>query len=281
MKTLTQLPEKELKEFDPEAKIGLIASVSPEGLPHITMISSIRAKSPTQLMWGQFTAGMSKKNVQQNPKVGWLVLTMDKKLYRGKATWTHLAKSGEDFNLYNNTPMFRYNAYFGINTVHYMDLVETYGREKLPMAKIVLSSILTSAVRSGAKRGGNGRIMKPWAEGVFNSMGALKFISYIGPDGYPVVAPLLQCQAPDSRSLVFTTGAYKQDLMELRPGQKAAVFGLTMEMEDVLVRGDFAGYGRTRGIQTGRIDIDYVYNSMPPKQGQIYPMPELRPVVNF
>jgi hypothetical protein len=224
---------------------------------------------------------MSKKNVQQNPKVGWLVLTMDKKLYRGKANWTHLAKTGEDFNLYNNTPMFRYNAYFGINTVHYMDLVETYGREKLPMAKIVMSSILTSVVRSGAKRGGDKRILKPWAEGVFNSMSALKFISFIGPDGYPVVAPLLQCQAPDSRTLVFTTPAYKHDLMELRPGQKAAVFGLTLEMEDVLVRGDFAGYGRTRGVQTGRIDIDYVYNSMPPKQGQIYPMPELRPVVNF
>ena len=54
-----------------------------------------------------------------------------------------------------------------------------------------------------------------------------------------------------------------------------------MDMEDVLVRGSFRGFERHRGIMLGCVDITWVYNSMPPKPGQIYPETELKPVVNF
>lgn len=59
------------------------------------------------------------------------------------------------------------------------------------------------------------------------------------------------------------------------------MFGLSLTMEDVLVRGTFRGFSRHRGVKLGTVDIDWVYNSMPPKQGQIYPEIEMRPVVNF
>ena len=60
-----------------------------------------------------------------------------------------------------------------------------------------------------------------------------------------------------------------------------AIFGLTMQMEDVLVRGVFHGYARRRGIRLGTLDIDWVYNSMPPNHGQIYPPLPLKAVVHF
>jgi hypothetical protein len=46
-------------------------------------------------------------------------------------------------------------------------------------------------------------------------------------------------------------------------------------MESVLVRGRFSGYRRYLGLKAGSIDIDWVYNSMPPMQGQIYPPKQL------
>ena len=52
-----------------------------------------------------------------------------------------------------------------------------------------------------------------------------------------------------------------------------AVFALSLEMESVLVRGRFSGYRRYAGLRAGAIDIDWVYNSMPPLQGPIYPVP--------
>ena len=47
--------------------------------------------------------------------------TLDKQLWRGKATWTHSATGGAEFEWYNNVPMFRYNAYFGIHTFRFIN----------------------------------------------------------------------------------------------------------------------------------------------------------------
>jgi len=270
-----------MRAFESDAKVGLIATVNPEGLPHITLISSIRAKTPTQLIWGQFTEGRSKKHVQENPKTGFLILTMDKALWRGRARWTHTATQGEDFEMYNQLPMFRYNAYFGIHTVHYMDLVETYGREKLPLARIILATIVTRLTKSGARAAEDSPILKPWARALFDKPGALKFLALIDDQGFPAIIPIVQCQSSDSRRLVFSPLAYGRELRGLDQGQPVAVFGMTMDMEDILVRGIFTGPGRQKGLGVGRVDLDWVYNSMPPKQGQIYPETPLEPVIHF
>ncbi|MBW2636792.1 MAG: pyridoxamine 5'-phosphate oxidase family protein [Deltaproteobacteria bacterium] len=271
----------DLKEFEPEAKVGLISTINPEGLPHITLITALQAKGTKQLIWGQFTEGMSKTNVLNNPNTAFLIMTMDKNLWRGKAIYTHKAREGEDYEMFNKKPMFRYNCYCGIHTVYYMDLVETYGKESLPLAKIVMSSLFTMASRSRAKTNLSDPILKPWAYSVFNRLDSLKFLSYIGDDGFPTIIPLIQCQASDSRRLAFSPLAYGEELSSLESGKNVAIFGLTLDMEDVLIRGIFQGFKRYNAVNLGTVDIDWVYNSMPPKQGQIYPVEELRPIVNF
>lgn len=271
----------DLKEFEPEAKVGLIATINPEGLPHITLITALQAKGTKHLIWGQFTEGMSKTNVMSNPNTAFLIMTMDKSLWRGKAIFTHKVREGEDYEMFNKKPMFRYNCYCGIHTVYYMDLVETYGKESLPLAKIVTSSLFTMASRSRAKTSVSKPILKPWAYNVFNRLDSLKFLSYIGDDGFPALIPLIQCQASDSRRLAFSPLAYGNELSSLESGNNVAIFGLTLDMEDVLIRGIFQGFKRYNGVKLGTVDIDWVYNSMPPQQGQIYPMEELRPIVNF
>ena len=275
----TTLTPEDIRAFEPEAKVGLLATVDGSGLPHITLITTLRAKSADGLMWGQFSEGRSKINVRQNPKTGFLVLTMDKRLWRGTARWTHTENTGKDFELYNNQPMFRYNAYLGIHTVHYMNLVETGGEEKLPMAGIVTAALATRLARLGSGRGK--KILKPWAEGVFNDMAALKFLAHVDADGFPKLIPVIQCQAARSDSLILSSLAYSSELGAISPGTPVAVFALTLKMESVLVRGIFAGLGMGPLGRTGRIPIDWVYNSMPPKQGRIYPPVSMEPVTEF
>jgi len=125
--------DADMKAFEPEAKVGLLATVNPEGLPHITLITALQASAPDQLIWGQFSEGMSKGHVLENPRTAFLIMTLDKHLWRGKALWTHKKQEGDEFEMFNNKPMFRYNSYFGIHTVHYMDLKETGGRENFPL----------------------------------------------------------------------------------------------------------------------------------------------------
>lgn len=52
-------------------------------------------------------------------------------------------------------------------------------------------------------------------------------------------------------------------------------------MEDVLVRGEFLGLQRRAGILCGQVKVDWVYNSMPPAPGQIYPPLPLEAVQEF
>ncbi|MDO9514545.1 MAG: pyridoxamine 5'-phosphate oxidase family protein [Syntrophales bacterium] len=281
MKSFERFDIHDMKEFEPEAKVGLIATINPEGLPHITLITALQAKTPSQIIWAQFSEGMSKKNVRANPRTAFLIMTLDKALWRGKATWKSSAREGEDYEMFNGKPMFRYNSYFGIHTVHYMDLVETYGREGLPLAHIAAASLLTMAARSGARTGAESPILKPWGEALFNGLSSLKFIAWVGEDGFPNLTPLLQCRASDSRRLVFSTAAYGRELKAIKEGSPVAVFGLTMDMEDILIRGIFTGFGRYRGIRLGAIDIGWVYNSMPPTPGQIYPEVKVERVVSF
>jgi len=280
MKILRAFDEKEMAFFEPTEKIGLLATVNPNGLPHITLITAMQAKTRTQMIWGQFTEGHSKRHVLQNTNTGFLILTIDRKMWRGKASYTHFVKEGEDYQMFNDKPMFRYNSYFGIHTIHYMDLLETFGQEALPLAQIAASSIISTAARFAVNTHAKKRILKPWAQGLFNRLGSLKFLSYVDADGYPVIIPIIQCQAAGSGRLVFSHFAYPDELAKIPQGASVAVFCITTSMEDVLVRGTYhkkGGHAATLGF----VDIDWVYNSMPPCHGQIYPPLSLEPVTDF
>ncbi|MCP4668171.1 MAG: hypothetical protein GY849_17615 [Deltaproteobacteria bacterium] len=281
MNRKTAFSEEEIKAFEPAEKIGLVACTNPQGLPHISLITSMMAATPTQLTLGEFCQGLSKQYIQENPKIAFIIMTLDRKMWRGKAMWTHLKKEGPEYEKYNDIPMFRYNTYFGVNTVHYLDLIETSDGENLPMSAIVRGSILTKIAKAAAKKEDDGPILKPFAEELFNKLDSLKFIAYVGDAGFPVIIPVIQCQAADSRRLVFSLSAYKEELRSIPESAVVAVFGLTMGMEDVLIRGTFLGFDRYRLLRLGAVDIEWVYNSMPPCHGQIYPEIALRPVVNF
>jgi len=273
--------EADMKVFEPAEKLGIIATVNEEGLPHMTLLTSVMAAKPDQLIVGEFCQGKSKEYMQRNAKIGFAILTLDKKLWRGKAIWTHLKKEGPEYEIYNNQPMFRYNTYFGINTVHYFDLKETTVGSSLPLASVVKSALLTKMAKGSAAKGNSERVLSHFGEKLFNGLDSIKFLSFIGDDGFPVIIPAIQCQAADSSSLAFHPGAFGAELNMLKQGMTISVFCLTMQMEDVLVRGIFNGYSRYRGVKLGTLDIDWVYNSMPPNHGRIYPPVPLKRVVNF
>lgn len=277
----TKFSEKEIKAFSSTMKIGLIATVNDQGLPHLTLISSLMACSPEQIVWGQFTEGLSKSFIRRNPKTGFLIMSMDKHLWRGNADFTHTAQSGEEFDTYNNQPMFRYNAYFGIHTVYYMNLLAHNGEEVLPMNRIVFSAIKTLIARSFGKRMSRQMILNTWTKGFINQLDALKFISYIREDGYPVIIPVIQAQCLDDETILFSISVYQDDLAAIPPGKTVALFGMSLKMEDVLIRGIYQGTRYISGIKCGILGINWVYNPMPPVPQQIYPDLPVTTVTEF
>jgi hypothetical protein len=267
----TTFSPEDIQALEPALKIGILATVNDDGLPHLTLISSLKANTPTQMTWGQFTEGLSKSFIRTHPKVGWLIMTLDKQLWRGKATFTHTAQTGPEFEAYNNVPMFRYNAYFGVHTVYYMDLVEHSGRQALSMGQVVLAAIQTIIARTLSGKRASAPVLNLWTRTLMNKLDNLKFLSYVGADGYPLVIPAIQAQAAGAGQILFSTGAYKHDLEAIPPSATVAVFGMSLDMEDVLMRGEFEGIRRVAGIRCGRVQVSWVYNPMPPTPQQIYP----------
>jgi hypothetical protein len=277
----TRFSDSDIESLRPAMKIGMLATVNPDGLPHLTLLSSLRAATSTRLTFGQFTEGLSKANVRASPKVGFLAMTLKRELWRGTASFTHTEKSGPEYDEYNNEPMFRYNAYFGIHTVYSLDLVSHSGREGLPMGRIVAASIATAVARAGLGSARNCRALNPWTRALLSAMGNLKFAAWVAADGYPRVIPILQAQTAARDRILFSVRAYREELEEIPAGAPLAVFGMKLSMEDVLVSGVYKGIRRVCGIACGVADIDWAYNPMPPVPGQIYPAVPLTPVRSF
>ena len=278
---LTIFSEEDIKSTQPEMKVGLLATVTPEGLPHVTMLSTVMACGPAQVCFGQFTEGMSKKHILQNPKTGFLMMSLDRNLWRGKATYTHSARNGREYDYYNNVPMFRYNAYFGVHTVYYLDLIEQTGRSPLPMNRIIFASVQTMLARMLGGKPGRIPVINPRTRAFLDKMDNLKFLAYVGPDGYPLIIPAIQAQSLDTQHVLFSTSVYTEELMAIPAGVPLAVFSMALTMEDVLLRGTYQGIRRVGGFKAGVVEVDWVYNPMPPVPGQVYPATEIRAVTQF
>lgn len=277
----TQFSDQDITDLSASMKIGILGTVTPQGLPHLTLITTLMASSPEQVVWGQFMEGVSKKHVLQNPKTGFLVMGLDKSYRRGFADYRNAASEGKDYDFYNNTPLFRYNSYFGVHRVHYMDLVAHSGKHPLPMNKVVFAAIQTMIGKALSRKKEKIAVLNPWTQGFFDKIDNLKFLSYLNADGYPEIIPVIQAQSLDRQHLVFSFGAYGSELEEIPANASVAVFGMALSMEDVLVRGTYKGIRKVAGMKFGVVELDWVYNSMPPKPVQIYPEVHVEAVREF
>jgi hypothetical protein len=273
--------DEDIQGTRPALKIGLLATVTPEGLPHVTMLSTLMACGAKQLSFGQFTEGHSKHNLRTNPHAGFMIMGLDRKLWRGTATFTHAQRQGPEFDHYNNVPMFRYNAYFGVHTVYYLDLVAHTGRWPLPMNRIIIAAVQTMTARTLARRLAGAEVFNPWTRAFLNKLDNLKFLAYVAEDGHPVIIPAIQTQCLNARQLAFSTSVYSDELEAIPVGAHLAAFGLALTMEDVLLRGVYRGIQRRGGVRLGLLDVDWVYNPMPPVPGQVYPVTPLEAVRQF
>ena len=279
----TEFSAADIQALSPMMKVGLLATRTPDGLPHLTLLSSVQASTPTQLIWGQFAEGLSKQYIRQAPQAGFLIMTLDRELWRGKARFTHTATQGAEFEMYNSTPMFRYNAYFGIHTVYYLDLIEHGGRQALPMGQVVRAALQTLIARGLDGRRQTRQVLNDWTRGLMNKLDNLKFLSYVGADGYPVIVPVIQAQAAGAERILFSLGAFQAGLEAVPEGATVAVLGMSLQLDDVLLRGTYQGIRRTPrfGPRCGTVTVDWVYSPMPPKPQQIYPPLDLEPVTAF
>ena len=247
-----------------DSKVALLGTLDDEGCPHLTFLSSLQGLGEDKLTFGQFCVGLSKEFLLQRPECAFLALSADMRWLRGAARFTHTAKTGPEFDMYNNKPLFRYNAYFGVNTVWYLDLLGITGVEKLPLLRIASGAMLSRACAPFSAKSGKGALT-PFGKSLFAAMVGPKFLCHKSENGLAIV-PVVQAAPAGTDRVAFFGRPYGRKLQALVPGAPVCVIALNLDMQSVLVKGTYAG---KKGAHV--MEIKRVYNSMPPASQYIYP----------
>ena len=272
----------ELIEFtQPEIMVKLVSTIDSRGWPHLTIITSNRAKSRDQIVWGQFFAGTSKENVQKNPKQGIFYMTPEApfRFIQVKADFTHIKTEGEDLEYFNQLDFFRYLIYINVYKVFYSNVIAVTPIRVLPPGNIPRK--IFKAIAKESKTNLEEKRLNVIGYKLFTDKIGVRAIAYIDPsDGYPVIIPHLQLNAVDHNRLYFPLTALREDFLQIPINSKVAVIGANFDMASQIVKGTFTSIQKIEDIEYGLIDIEEIYNSSPPIIGKIYPEIETRPKVD-
>jgi hypothetical protein len=269
----------------PEIGLKLIATVDPRGWPHLTMISFNIAKTQQQVVWGQFTEGLSKKYVTQTKKQGMFFMTAKPpfKFIQAKVEFDYLLHSGEDCENFSRGKMLRYMTYTNVHTCFYNKVIGSTEIRNLPLSGIIKGFIAAKLGLGGVKSKQAEEKLNDFGFEIHNQMTSAKAIAYIDTtDGFPIIIPCFQMRAPDKNKLAFPFAQFKEDLEKIPIGSHVATYCTVsdnLELMNLMINGRLTEVKKVKGIKWGIIEIDEIYNSMPPLPGVIYPAIEVRPKV--
>ncbi len=262
-----------------EDQIDFYATVNADNTPHITMLTSLHIYDEDTLIWGEYSAGLSKKNQQERHRIGFLSVIDGKETACGKADWTGSEKSGEKLDALNQIPEFRYNNVNGYSPVHILRKKEIQ-ESVLDIEKYVQAKEETKQALQQAGGGEKPEAISILTRKYMEAENGFKVLSYVDSDGYPVVLPVPQALLTESNRVVFSI-EYDETMQRMEEGINVAIYAIEYpSMCAVLVDGVFKK--REIGGKTyGMIDVERVYNPMLSVAGYIYPAQEIKTVTEF
>jgi hypothetical protein len=239
-----------------------LATRSAEGVPNVVPVISILPADdqPDTLFFGNFLLRKSIRNLEQDARVGILVITQALQGWILKGDFLGFQRTGPYVDQQMSSSLLRYNAYTGIRNagiIRVRSVEEAFRISKLQVAKDYMLARL--AALGGAGTGDGGVTMPLPARHEFAKMAAVKVLAWVGEDGYPVVIPALSLQPSKSESLVCWKG---MRFPEPKQGALVASNILTYEAISYQVKGRWAGAGRS-----GTIQVQEVYAGGPPLPG--------------
>lgn len=262
-----------------EEQIDFYATVNEDGTPHITMITSLHIYDDDTLIWGEYSAGLSKKNQQERNKVGFLSVIDGRTTVSGIADWMESQKSGEKLDALNQIPEFRYNNVNGYSPAHILHKQElTEG--VLDLDKYAEARERAQGALDKAGEGDDAQAIGVLTRQYLEATNGFKTLAYIDEKGYPRVIPLPQAVLTKGNRIIFDLMDEK-DLLSLMEGKPVAVYAIEYpSMCAVLVSGLFAKK-EIDGQEYGVVDVKRVYNPLLPVAGYIYPSQPIEAVTEF
>jgi hypothetical protein len=223
---------------------------NPEGAPNVVpVISTLPADDkPDTLFFGNFLLRKTIQNLEQDRRMGILVITPQLHGWMLQADFEEFQRTGPYVDQQMASSLLRYNAYTGIRNagvIHVRSVQESF---RIPKLLVLKDFLLARLARIGRTTPGlEGAAIPLPVRQEFEKMAAVKVLCWVGEDGYPVVVPALSLQPSGRQSLICWKG---MRLPEPPQGAPVAANILTAEAVSYQIKGRWAGSGRTGTIET-------------------------------
>ncbi|MCL7453557.1 MAG: pyridoxamine 5'-phosphate oxidase family protein [Anaerolineae bacterium] len=252
-----------------------LATRSPDGVPNVVPCTSLMpsgdGEAQDRLIFGNFLLRKSVTNLDNDPRVGILVITTDLKGWVLQGNFVEWQRAGEYVDRLNNTDLLRYNAYTGIRNAGVIDLTSVTGAFRISKLRVLGDYLLARAARAAIRRESQvegATSMPRVVRDRFTPMTAVRVLACLDEDGYPLVAPVLSLQPAGDRGLVCAQGTAAARLTQLSPGALVAANLLTLDVVSFQAKGRWLGTRQLLGSPVGGMSVESVFAGGPPIPGR-------------
>ncbi len=130
---MVKMPPKVFERFMDLETIKFLATVDDEGKPNVVYILSMIAIDDETLAFADLALNKTKKNLLSNGRCAVAVLANGEVQYQVKGKFMGFQDSGPIYDMYNEVPQLKYNAYFRPAAVGLIKVEEVYLSSIVPM----------------------------------------------------------------------------------------------------------------------------------------------------
>ncbi len=263
------LDEKAIEALSGQLTPKFLATASAAGVPNIVPVISIEAWDERTIIFGEFMIWKTKKNLEENGKVGISLLTENLSCWTIRGTFEGYERTGEKYDRISMRDMYRYNAYTGLRNagiIRVEDVRRVRGMfAPQRVAEMGLTGLASVIAGGGSKTGP----MPVQVSEKFGRVKAAKFVSYVDVDGYPLALPAGSLFPVGPGAMELGAGSLRDFAgnTPVAPFRLAASV-ITMDPVAYQVKGTVKEYAGRLGAKIALLDVEEVYSASPPLPGK-------------
>jgi len=250
-----------------------LATCSDDGIPNIVPCTSLTSAGDVEnrLIFGNFLLRKSVNNLNQNPKVGIMVITPDlegwilqggfcKGILGNGSRPDPMRTISTTLTCYATTPT---RAFVTRVLFRYEKLSAIFGSQNS-------ACWLTRACSPSKEKGSSSEAvaLPPVVGKNFSLLMAVRILTFLDSEGYPLVIPTLSLQPSGEDTLVCAPGSFGDILELLDSGSPVAASLLTFDAVSFQAKGRWLESKKFLGAPEGFMSVTSVYAGGPPIPGR-------------
>jgi len=261
------LPKKAMDAIADDMTPKFLATANADGVPNVVLVTTTYAPDPKTVAVGQIMMRKTQRNMDEYGRVGMMVLTQSMELWAVRGELVEWQTTGQLIDKLNESPFVRYNAYMGIRRAAVIRIDELIFETKLSVLAVAADLLKVKAVR-GLARSGDGEPLPAQIVEKFNRARAVRVLSALDADGYPMTLLAMSMMPANASTLVFTPRLQRDEIAAIPNGAPVAVSVSTFDPISYQVKGAWNGVKSVMGVKLGSMTVAEAYTAGPPRPGE-------------